>query len=159
MATWGQTNPPVNRRRRVALMAAALLAVPISVLGALGLLRSGVHGAALASSGLALASGSPAPRAAPQTEQSAPVSTASTPIVEPNREAASTPPTVSAASAPPAVSPASSAAHAAVPAATSARPRSAPLHTLLHAATAAPPPVVAKPSPSPVKNPLKMSIQ
>ncbi|HEY3664344.1 MAG TPA: serine/threonine-protein kinase, partial [Polyangiaceae bacterium] len=48
MATWGQTNPPVNRRRRVALIAAALLAVPLSVLGALGLLRSSAHGAALA---------------------------------------------------------------------------------------------------------------
>jgi serine/threonine protein kinase len=149
MATWGQTNPPVNRRRRVALIAAALLGVPRSGRGALGRLRSSAHGATLASSRLAGASGSPAP----QAEKSVPVAApaASAPVVEPNSEVASAPPAVSAASP---------ATHSALSAATNARPRSAPLHTSLHAVAPASPLAVAKPAAPPAaKNPLKMPIQ
>jgi serine/threonine protein kinase len=155
MASWSQTNPPANHRRRVVLVTAALMAVPIFAVGAIALVRSGGHGRTLASSAVPL--GSIAQRSAepPQIGKSAlsVEPAASTLVVEPSGGSARPLPTVSAASP----------AHTAALAATSNRSPSPPHTVAPHAPKPAAPqppaPEVSKVPPNAPKNPLKMPMQ
>ncbi|MEI9952432.1 MAG: protein kinase [Pseudomonadota bacterium] len=169
MASWGQTKPSANHRRRTVLIAAALLAVPIFGIGALAVLRSGGHGALATSSAVPLVAASPTPRPVelPHAEHTAlVVESASAPVVEPSSVPTSALPAVSASSpAKQVATPPASSSRAPSPPRKTASQAPKPLAavapaTVPAAPAATPAAVIAKPAPTPsVKNPLKMSIQ
>jgi len=160
MASWSQTNPAANRRRRVVVIAAALSAVPICAVAAVALVRSGGQGAAIATSAVPTGPGLLAPQAAQiqHVEKSAL-------MVESASEVA-TEASGASASAVPAVSVLSPASRVPAPAASSHR---SPTHSIaLHAATPVPAPAIAavpapnaRPPTEPpsIKKPLKMLLQ
>ncbi|HEY3253497.1 MAG TPA: protein kinase, partial [Polyangiaceae bacterium] len=148
LASWGQTNPLANQRRRAVLIAATLIAVPILVVGAVALLRLNGHGTPLASSaGPVGASSLAAPSAElhPAPQLAAVVEPASSLTAAVNNPPASS----DSASSAPAVSASSSARHDTTPVAPSIR-STGPAHKNPPAPSKPPPPAPIAVVPAPV---------
>ena len=172
LASWGQTNPPANHRRRAALVGAVLIAIPLLAFGVVALVRAGGQGATLASGAAPLGADTAAPG---QSDKSALlVDTAPKLVPTPSSVPASNAPASSApASNTPANSASSTVAHAQPPpqnpssslkrgnAADAPKSVAAPRSTADPGQPAPTPKAVStKPAPAtPVANPLKMSIQ
>jgi len=159
LASWGQTNPPPAARRRVVLIAVALVAVPVLAVGVVALLRSVGHGSALASSAVPSV-----PQSAAEVLLSRPaivVETAAAPIAQASSTPAQTLAAMSASTAPAALPRATSSSSTGPKRTASdvSRPATA---TSAEVPRALPQPktVVAKPAtPTSTTNPLKMTIQ
>jgi hypothetical protein len=153
-ASWTQTNPPGDRRRRAILIAAAVIAVAIFGVGAAALLRAGAPSATLATA----TTGLPSVDGGMGSAQALPIA--------PPLAAIQRVPTLAdglvASASPPASAPAPGTRAAGSGAASD--PKRAPSHFSRPStpvpARSGPMPVATPPAPPiPAKNPLKMSIQ